>query len=188
MSRSNKTEYALLGLLSLEPMSGYDMKAFITRSIGYFWQESYGQIYPALKRLHAGKLVTRKVSGKTGRPDRHIYSITPAGRKHFQKWLETETEPDRLRIELLLKLFFGPMAGPETQKRHVEALLHQQTERLKQFEQVERGMLREHEDEDFHPYWYSTLRFGILVTQARVKWCRETLTRIRKIKPKKDSD
>ncbi|UCB53625.1 MAG: PadR family transcriptional regulator, partial [Candidatus Zixiibacteriota bacterium] len=48
MPRANKTEFAVLGLLSLSPMSGYDMKAFISQSIGYFWQESYGQLYPAL--------------------------------------------------------------------------------------------------------------------------------------------
>lgn len=184
MARSNKTEYALLGLLSLEPMSGYDMKSFIAQSIGFFWQESYGQIYPALKRLHAQKLVTRKVSGKAGRPDRHIYSLTAAGRKKLREWVGAKTEPERLRHELLLKLFFGPVVTPEIHKEQIEALLKHQLGRLEQFRQVEKGILKEYDDDDYYPYWYSTLRFGVLVTQARVDWCRETLARLKKIEKK----
>ncbi len=30
-------------------------KALIPQSIGYFWSESYGQIYPGLKRLAGGR-------------------------------------------------------------------------------------------------------------------------------------
>ena len=53
------TPNALLGLLSLGPMSGYDIRQLIPRSIGYFWNESYGQIYPGLKRLAAAGLVEK---------------------------------------------------------------------------------------------------------------------------------
>src|ERR1035441_9620557 len=51
----NRTAYVLLGLLSIEPnQSGYDLRKAIESSVGYFWGESYGQIYPTLKRLAAG--------------------------------------------------------------------------------------------------------------------------------------
>ena len=79
MPRESKTDYALLGLLSLMPMSGYDMKAFISTSIGFFWHESYGQIYPALRRLHENGLVEREVEAQNGKPDRHLYTVTEAG-------------------------------------------------------------------------------------------------------------
>jgi PadR family transcriptional regulator AphA len=32
-------------------MSGYDIRKTVQESIRFFWSESYGQIYPALKRL-----------------------------------------------------------------------------------------------------------------------------------------
>lgn len=185
MSRTSKTEFAILGLLSLEPMSGYDMKAFIAQSIGFFWQESYGQIYPTLKRLEDARLVRRKVRKQSGRPDRHVYSITAAGREHLRQWMTAETEPDRLRHELLLKLFFGPVVAPEIHEQQVQALLDNQEGRMEQFRQVRKGMLKDNEGSPSHPYWYSTLRFGELVTQARVEWCRETLDRLKKIKKKK---
>lgn len=187
MARDNKTEYAILGLLSLEPMSGYDMKAFIAKSLGFFWQESYGQLYPTLRRLLERKLVTRKVRGGSGRPDRHIYSITAQGRKRLADWLAAETDPERVRNELLLKLFFGPKTSPEVHRKQIEALLEHQTARLQAFKEVEQSVLKDYEDSPFHPYWYSTLRYGVHVTRARVKWCRETLARLDDVTDKIDA-
>ena len=56
----SSTDYAILGMLTLRPMSGYDIRATIGESIAYFWTESYGQIYPTLKRLTKEKLLTRR--------------------------------------------------------------------------------------------------------------------------------
>ena len=43
--------WAILGLIALEPCSGYDVKRIVDRSIRHFWAASYGQIYPELRRL-----------------------------------------------------------------------------------------------------------------------------------------
>src|SRR6267378_1332508 len=50
------TPNALLGLLSLGSMSGYDIRQLISQSIGHFWSESYGQIYPGLKLFFGGQV------------------------------------------------------------------------------------------------------------------------------------
>ena len=42
--REVKSKYAILGMLSIEPMSGYDIKKEVEKSISNFWTESYGQI------------------------------------------------------------------------------------------------------------------------------------------------
>jgi len=55
----NKTRFAVLGLLSIRPMSGYDLKQVIESSTRNFWSESYGQIYPVLRELTAGGLAIR---------------------------------------------------------------------------------------------------------------------------------
>ena len=74
----------LLGLLNVEPMSGYDLGQTIRGSIGHFWNESYGQIYPNLKRLAVDGLVVSKTQKQKGKPDRHIYSITKKGGSGWQ--------------------------------------------------------------------------------------------------------
>ena len=66
----------LLGLLTIEPMSGYDLGQAIRTSVGFFWNESYGQIYPNLKKLAAEGFVTAKTERQKGKPDKRIYSIT----------------------------------------------------------------------------------------------------------------
>jgi DNA-binding PadR family transcriptional regulator len=180
MARKSKTEYALLGILSLGPMSGYDIKAFITTSIGFFWQESYGQIYPTLRRLREQKLVNRKVSRQKGRPDRHVYSLTAAGRRRLSNWLAADIEPEPVRLELLLKMFFGRKGSPKDLIRHVETLLKQQTGRMKAFSAVRKSSIAQHQDLPDFPFWLSTLSFGEHVTRARIRWCRETLVWLKK--------
>ena len=175
MARQSKTEYALLGLLTINPMSGYDMKVFMAKSIGFFWQESFGQIYPTLKRLLDGAYVARKTDGKKGRPDRHVYSITAKGRKRLEAWMASETEPQKVRNELLLKLFFGSTAPPEIQKLQLEHMLRRQQVRLKALERVEQRTLQENISSVSYPYWHATMRYGVHITKAHIAWCRETI-------------
>jgi DNA-binding PadR family transcriptional regulator len=187
MPRKSKTEYAILGLLSLRPMSGYDMKSFIGQSLGFFWQESYGQIYPTLKRLAEAGLVSSEVQTQAGRPDRHVYSITSEGIAHLSRWMEADTEPETVRHELLLKLFFGPITEPAVHRRQVETLLESQRQRLEQFDAVQNGFLAQFEGQPHFEYWLSTLRFGVHVTRARIAWCEETLGRIDAIQAKQST-
>src|ERR1700691_4128902 len=105
--RSSSSSEVLLGLLTIEPMSGYDLGQMIRVSIGHFWNESYGQIYPNLKKLEAQELVTAKTERQKGKPDRNIYSITPKGRERVALWLALPPQPEVPRNEMLLKLFFG---------------------------------------------------------------------------------
>ena len=60
--KKSKTRFAVLGILSYGPMSGYDIKKFYEKNVAGFWSESYGQIYPILKRLAEEGLATRSDS------------------------------------------------------------------------------------------------------------------------------
>src|SRR5256712_13582840 len=77
--RANTSRYAILGVLSRRPMSGYDVKKLIERSIAHFWNESYGQIYPILNRLAAEGLAERRRGRQGARADRPVYSLPPYG-------------------------------------------------------------------------------------------------------------
>jgi len=59
MASPSRTIYAVLGFLTVRPMSGYDIKKAVEVSIANFWTESYGQIYPVLKRLTEQGLVEK---------------------------------------------------------------------------------------------------------------------------------
>jgi hypothetical protein len=66
MAKDNTTKYILLGLLSHEPMSGYDMKKRIDTTISKFWSVGYGQIYPTLNDLEEEGLI-KKVFSETSK-------------------------------------------------------------------------------------------------------------------------
>ncbi len=51
------TAYVILGMVSREPRSGYEIKAVVDNTTRFFWAASYGQIYPELKRLSAAGLI-----------------------------------------------------------------------------------------------------------------------------------
>src|SRR4030067_1496459 len=177
-NRKNKTEFALLGLLSLRPMSGYDMRSFMSKSIGFFWQESYGQIYPTQRVLLNEHLVTRKGEKKKKSRNRFIYTITRSGKAKLIEWLSQPSDNEPVRLEFLLKIFFGANASPSLQSAQLELYQESQKNRLKSLQGVKKGILREYENDHNYRYWLSTLRYGILITRARIQWCKETATRL----------
>ncbi|MDH4270850.1 MAG: PadR family transcriptional regulator, partial [Candidatus Aminicenantes bacterium] len=80
-------EYALLGLVGMSPMTGYDVhKVFATTPLAHF-SSSPGAIYPALQRLaRIGLLEARLDTAKEARP-RRVYSLTTAGENALEAWL-----------------------------------------------------------------------------------------------------
>lgn len=183
MSRKTKrteggtTSNALLGLLSMGPMSGYDIRALIGRSIGYFWRESYGQIYPGLKRLAAAGLVEKKTERQKGRPDRHVYSLTAAGRMRLKEWLKLPVTSEPPRNELLLKLFFGGHVPHSVSREHVTEFLEEHEKALKTYAAIAKELRKEADDAEI-PFYLMTLSLGKHGSDASVKWARETLKQL----------
>ena len=169
------TAKALLGLLSIGPMSGYDLRQLIPWSIGQFWNESYGQIYPALKQMTADGLVERETERQEGRPDKHVYSLTRAGRRELREWLKLPVVEEIPRSELLLKLFFGAHAEKGVSREHVMAFLTAQESALKVYEATEKQLKKDEAKDPQLPYWLMTLNFGRHRSRAAVKWAKETL-------------
>ena len=175
--RESRTRYAVLGALSIEPMSGYQIKEELGHSIGHFWNEGYGQIYPTLKQLAAEGRVTSRVEPGRGKPARHVYTLTPAGWDELRDWLARPVatmQPGR--NELLLKLFFGRHAPAGTnleQVRRQRALL---TGLVAQYEAIEAELNAQTAPDQ--PYWLITLRYGLHVSRAALAWSDETMTRL----------
>jgi PadR family transcriptional regulator AphA len=171
---NSRSQYALLGLLTLGPQSGYDLKKLAEQSIAHFWSESYGQIYPTLKRLVKDKLATVKEAGGNGARARQVYTITAKGRQELQRWLERPPHQDPPRMELLLKLFFagqGERSGAAAQ--HVAEYLAAERAKQARYAEIRRSLAKHHRDHPDLPYWLLTLRFGELLTEAHVRWAEE---------------
>jgi DNA-binding PadR family transcriptional regulator len=189
-SESKKSSrFAILGLLTLCPMSGYEIRQLVQWSIGQFWRESFGQIYPALRALAAAGLITRQPEAKavkkgkaTNRP-RHIYAVTEKGRRALAEWVESPFHLQVPRNELLLKLFFGGTVPVAQSKAQIERFREMQLKGLEVFAATERRLHAEHESDPQLPYWLMTLEYGKHSHRAMVAWCDASLATLNALAP-----
>jgi DNA-binding PadR family transcriptional regulator len=179
--RASSSREVLLGILAIEPMSGYDLGQTIRASVGHIWNESYGQIYPNLKRLASEGFVTAKTERQKGKPDRHIYSITETGRERLVKWLAVQPQPEIPRNEFLLKLFFGERIPTEILIGWVERMVESESAVLRELTRVEHEEIAQNRHYPGAPYWKMAARFGQMELKAHLCWARETLEELHKI-------
>ena len=171
----SQTKFAILGMLTAGPLSGYDLKKMSEQKLAHFWHESYGNLYPRLAELEAERLVSSKRERRPGRPDATVYTLTRRGWEEFREWMTVPAATERVRSELLLKVFFGAHAPVEESVRQIEAYREQQQELRATFEAMEEKLRGEESDAPDTPYRLLTLRRGQLVNEARLRWCREAL-------------
>jgi PadR family transcriptional regulator AphA len=179
--RASRTRYILLGVLTLGPKSGYDIKKFIEQSVGYFWSESFGQIYPTLRQLDAEGLVKHRVEGKAGRPDRYVYTLTARGRAELRDWLTQPAEPEVPRHELLLKLFFGTQVSAQANLAHVIRYRREIERYVAMLKEGDRKLRKKYGDSEQGTYWLLTVAQGVLVNEALLQWCKRAERELRKL-------
>jgi|SRR5438552_1182860 len=175
MSKENKSRYAILGLLSLRPMSGYDLKKFTEEGTSNFWQENYAQIYPMLRQLTAEGLATSHIEKQEKRPERHIYEITEQGIQELYRWLAEPVEQQVGRNELLLKLFFAGDLPFEVSIEHIQRFRQRQERLLQHYQDSEQTIRQKYCNARSLPYWLMTLSYGKHNAQAILQWCEESL-------------
>lgn len=175
MSRVNKSQFAILGILGLGPRSGYDIKKLTDLSTRHFWAEHYGNLYPTLKRLEQGGFVLSERQAGDGKPDRKVYTITAAGRDVLRRWLEAPVETSPPRNELLLKLFLGRQAPPDVNRAHLARFQAEQEALVVTFKGIEQWLETEQGGDPNLPYWLMTLSYGRHQAQALRRWSEESL-------------
>jgi len=97
-------QYAILGLLSWQPLSGYDLKKLIAESSVMYWSGNNNQIYRALVQLHEANLVAYQVQQQESLPAKKIYSITEKGEAELRKWVLSTPEVPELHNTFLVQL------------------------------------------------------------------------------------
>ncbi len=175
----NRTQFAILGMLSLQPMSGYDFRKTSGQCLGYFWQESYGQIYPTLKKMLEKRYVSRQRMRSKGKPDRYMYSITDKGLTVFREWLDQGAAVEKKRNEMLLKIFFGGKRDVNEQIGDLEILRENNEKLLAELKEIDDWHVRNYDHHALTPYWLITIRFGIRRVSAMIEWCRESIEILR---------
>ena len=175
MPKENTARFIILGLLSHEDLSGYDIKKRIDGMIGHFWSVGYNQIYPSLSGLENDRLVVRSVEKDAKGPEKHLYSITDAGKKCLADWLMLPEEREYTKYGILLKLFFSGGLPAQRSIGRIRAFQERQRKNLAEVRQFRSDLEDVLDRDEDHLYYYLTVLFGEHVYSAYLAWAQEAL-------------
>jgi PadR family transcriptional regulator, regulatory protein AphA len=171
-TRERRTRYVVLGMLAQGPANGYALRQRIEASVGNFWQESFGQLYPTLKELERAALVTSSAA-KGARKGARSYAITAAGKLALRQWLARAPQPVPERNELLLKVFFAALSPAEVRAHVLGAREQAQRTRL-QLRQMRASLRKALATHPSWPAWVATIDYGVVAQRALEAWCTKT--------------
>jgi PadR family transcriptional regulator, regulatory protein AphA len=177
-----KTRYVLLGLLQEENLSGYDMKKIIEIRMSFFWQESYGQIYPELAKMKEEGLIElyNTESTEDKKREKIKYMLTHKGQRELKKWMEADNEKDTTRSEFLLKMYLSTDKNVEEMRKHIITFKEQSEEKLELFNIFEAQLNQNKEIHSNHKQILYVLNLGIRLSKLYIDWSNEMLEELRK--------
>ena len=147
-------EYVILGFLSKNSLTGYEIKQFMEHSTSNFIDASFGSIYPTLAKLTTKGFITCVESVEGGKFKKQ-YILTDKGKKELLLWLRKPCIFSPFHYEYLAKMFFYELLSP----KEVIPL-------IKEFQKTVELEIQKLEKLDDHCkdfvgfYQYATLRFG----------------------------
>ena len=169
MKKIPRTQFACLSVLRVMPMSGYKIAESCKDWFSHCWNESYGQIYPTLKKLHANGDI-EKLPPQLGQRG-NVYKITAQGKETLIEWLHVPASAPSLRDEYYLK-FFNASVVPNTlhlehlqrKRQHLKDCLADTKTSLAHLERVPG------EDTQF---WKLMIRYGLISYKTELAWIDE---------------
>ncbi len=100
-------KHAILGFISYQPMTGYDLKKTFDSSVRHFWPANQSQIYRTLAQLTEEGLLQQEVIDREDRLDMKVYHITEPGQQELQRWLAAPLPRQDFREPFFIQLYFG---------------------------------------------------------------------------------
>jgi PadR family transcriptional regulator AphA len=177
-SRLTGFEQVLLGMISLQPSTGYDLKRrFATTSLGVY-QPSSGALYPALERLERRGLLASEALPQAGhgRPRRR-YRLTDDGRQAHLDWVRQPVVPETVAQDLGLHLLRFVMMAQVLPEETVVGFL---TSLRAALAWLVGSLERQADAIDAvgNPYAGLAIEHGLAVHRASLAWAEQAIARL----------
>ena len=104
--------YALLAILRIGPLSGYELQKQFGQSVGHVWHAPDSQIYPELRKMEQAGLIEGEEQLRGERGTRRIYHVTPEGDADFAAWMTTPLDYQQVRDPAHLRAAYLESASP----------------------------------------------------------------------------
>lgn len=174
--------FAILGLLTAGPRSGYDLKKLFVESESLHWSGNNNQIYKALVELHRDGLATREIEQPDEGPSRKLYSITETGRDALRKWLESEPELPDIRLPILSMLISADLLSADELDRLLGRYAEALRLRILGMEELERrGKVPSFGSERQRAIWHAINQRALDVHRAEEEWVRNLRWNVAKL-------
>jgi DNA-binding PadR family transcriptional regulator len=167
-------QFAILGMLSWKPVTGYELKKVFEESSFMHWSGNNNQIYkPLLSLLEQGQAACETVH-QEGAPTKKVYSITDEGKRVLREWVRSTPEPMDIRKTFLIQLAWADQldgAGIDTMLQGYEEEILAQIVMHK--EKIRRGIAGPNRTAREARIW-EAIHGNILATwQQELSWVHE---------------
>ena len=172
-------KHAVLGFLSIAPMSGYDLRKHMEESVAHFWPADQAQIYRTLGHLASEGLVEVRTIPQDGKPDRREHSITDAGLAELDGWLASPVEYVPSREVFLVRLFFVGRLGTDRVRAVLEERAAEARELAAVLEQTRDAATQAVPEPDLEMRLrLATLANGLVHARAELEWAQDLLAEL----------
>jgi PadR family transcriptional regulator AphA len=174
-------KYAVLGLLSFKPQTGYELKANFEQSIRYLWNADQAQIYRTLAEITKEGLTVSHTVQQTERPNKKVYNITKAGEDELKQWLANPLQSKDQHNAELVQIFFSGKLSDEEVLTNLKKLRYNIVVGLSGLSSLEtKSELFNLKNKSLRSrfFFYSTLQLGIHSAELNLKWIDEMIEKI----------
>lgn len=165
--------HALLGLLSDRPSSGYDLMKLFDTTLANVWRATQSQVYGELTRMTDAGLIDVSAEGPRGRKE---YSLRPEGRAELQRWLTTPAQPQPLRSEWMLRVFFLGLLPSAQAREQLARIAEEEDEQIAELEKLLGS--REWTGDRLSVSGRLVLEYGLRGSAMKGEWARWALDQI----------
>ena len=165
--------HGILGLINNGDKTGYEIMTVFRDSLSHFWTAHTSQIYRELRTMEQAGWISQTHVPQQGKPDKNVFSITPAGHEELLSWLRNDNIPAGFKNPFLMKTFFMGELPVEENIAFFEA--------FRDASVFPDGGERASKNVDLykqavaHPekaiYWKLTIEFGRRYEEMQREWC-----------------
>lgn len=175
----NNLSYQLLGVLSRQPRSGYD----IVKQLEHFRPAKTSQVYPALARLEEAGLVASEDIAQMSRPNKRLFSVTTAGKETLISWIGTEPDVPYNRDDFLTMVYSAWLKSPAETIKLFEARLARLEDQLEQVRGALAVVLADYPESLNDPSSWRFYRYNLQLrrlhmAQTEQIWCQSMVHKL----------
>ena len=172
--------HAVLAALLEGDASGYQLAKRFDVSVANFWSATPQQLYRELEQLEGAGLVAGRVVEQRRRPNKRVFTLTPAGRDELRAFTARPARPTAMRDDLLVKLQAVDAGDEAAVRRALAARLEQAREKLAGYDRLRDDLLDGRDEAEYlreadRVGPYLTLMGGRRYEQENIRWTADVL-------------